>query len=65
MRMKATNLREALDILDPRESGLTGTQLAEFFVPRPGSPLDRLAAVLANGTRPQKILGPIDIRQTT
>ena len=54
--MKATDLREALNVLDPERSLQTTEQLRDWFVARPDSPIDELAILLEDTDDPQKVL---------
>jgi hypothetical protein len=54
--MKAINLREAQNKLDPDRALETHEELTEFFVERPFSPLKRLLILLQDSEEPQKIL---------
>lgn len=54
--MKATNLREAQNRLDPDHALETREELTDFFVERPLSPLKMLRILLQDSNEPQKIL---------
>lgn len=54
--MKAKNLREAQNRLNPDHALETLEELKEFFVERPFSPLKRLNILLKDSNEPQKIL---------
>ncbi len=54
--MKATDLRQALNVLDPQRALQTEEQLRDWFVARPGSPIDDLRMLLEDSIGPQKIL---------
>lgn len=54
--MKAQNLRQALNILDPERPLWTEEQLRDYFVARPMSPLEDLSILLQDTTDPQKVL---------
>ena len=54
--MKATDLRGALNVLDPERPLETDEDLRDLFVERPDSPIDELAMLLEGTDRPQKIL---------
>ena len=54
--MRANGLRQALNILDPERPLLTKQQLDEWFVSRPGTPIDELSMLLEDAEGPQKIL---------
>ena len=54
--MQAEDLRAALNILDPEHPLSTPEELAEFFVPRPDSPLEDLKILLEDTDKPQKFL---------
>jgi hypothetical protein len=53
---KASDLRRALNVLDPERSLETNDELRDWFVSRPGTPLDDLTMLLENATGPQKVL---------
>lgn len=54
--MKATDLRGALNVLDPERALETDEDLRAWFVGRPDSPIVDLAMVLEDSENPQKIL---------
>jgi hypothetical protein len=54
--MKAKNLRQALNILDPERPLRTEDELQNFFVTRALSPLDDLRLLLQETSGPQKVL---------
>ena len=54
--MKAADLRQALNFLDPERSLQTPEQLRDWFVARPESPIDELAVLLEDTDDPQKVL---------
>ena len=54
--MKATDLRQALNILDPERPLRTAEELRDYFVARPMSPLADLTLLLEDATTPQKFL---------
>lgn len=53
--MPATNLRDAMNILDPEHSLETEEELRQYFVMRPNSPIEDIK-ILLESERPQKIL---------
>ena len=54
--MKATDLRGALNILDPERPLRTDEELKDWFVARPDSPIDELRILLEDTNEPQKVL---------
>lgn len=54
--MRATNLQEALNILDPKVSLCTAEQLDNYFVPRESSPIKDILLLLKNPDSPKKML---------
>ena len=54
--MKAQDLRQALNILNPEAPLQTEKQLRDYFVTRPMSPLEDLSILLQDTTDPQKVL---------
>lgn len=54
--MPATDLRRALNILDPESPLRTEEELREYFVARPLSPLTNLCLLLEASDDPQKVL---------
>ena len=54
--MKATDLRQALNFLDPERPLYAEDQLRDWFVARPASPIDDLAILLQETDDPQKVL---------
>jgi predicted ATPase len=54
--MKALNLRDAINILDPEHPLKTEKELRDYFVNRAMSPLDDLSLLLQDTTSPQKVL---------
>lgn len=54
--MKAQDLRQALNILNPEAPLHTEEQLEGYFVTRPMSPLEDLSILLQDTTDPQKVL---------
>lgn len=54
--MKAQTLAQALNIFDPEHPLKTEEELRDYFVERAMSPLQELALLLLNTTRPQRIL---------
>jgi hypothetical protein len=54
--MKARNLREAINTLNPEKPLRTRDQLEAYFVERPWSPLKALKVLLEDSEEPQKIL---------
>ncbi|MEW6388114.1 MAG: P-loop NTPase fold protein [Thermodesulfobacteriota bacterium] len=54
--MKAKNLRDALNILEPEKSLQTAEELRDYFVERPFSPIEELVILLNETADPHKIL---------
>ena len=54
--MKAKDLRQALNILDPERPLHTEEELRDWFVARPASPIDDLKILLEDTTDPEKVL---------
>lgn len=54
--MKATSLKDALNVLDPEHSLRTDEELRDYFIARPMSPLEELCILLKETAGPQKIL---------
>lgn len=54
--MKATDLRGALNILDPERPLRTDEELKDWFVARPDSPIDELRILLEDTNEPQTVL---------
>jgi len=54
--MKASDLRQALNYLDPDRALHTEEELRDWFVARPGTPRDDMSLLLEGSEKPQKIL---------
>ena len=54
--MKATDLRKALNVLDPERALYTEEELRDWFVARPESPIDELRILLEDTEKSQKVL---------